>query len=131
MAECVQSLIHVNVLIWIDYILLFSDNDLEFLKVLTKVLQKTRKIAGLAGLRSPKSLAELQQFPCSFNWMTKCFPEYARVVKSLQDFLQQVLVETKWTQKVVGRMELKLSESELRYFDIKVLLQQSLLDARI
>ncbi|POM77826.1 Hypothetical protein PHPALM_4727 [Phytophthora palmivora] len=84
------------------------------------------RIQALRNIPPPMTAAELQQLLCASNWMRSGLVDYARVVRPLQERLDQALTGTKRTKRAAAGIQITLSTAELIVFqELKDLLGHS------
>ena len=76
------------------------------------VKQDPEKLQGLRDLRNPSTFGELQQFLCGVNWLRGPLPDYARVVRILQELLKEKLAGTPGTKRVARNIVPRVSNQE-------------------
>ncbi|TMW59220.1 hypothetical protein Poli38472_007365 [Pythium oligandrum] len=76
------------------------------------------RIQALKEVPYPSNAGELQQFVCSTNWMRDSIIDYARVVRPLQDKLDQALAKSsKRTKRAASAIPITLDDREKTAFD--------------
>ena len=76
-----------------------------------------KRIEALRQIPYPATAAELQQFLCATNWMRDSLIDYARVVRPLQERLDQALASGKRTKRVAAGIKIELTAEEKATFD--------------
>nr|CCA22052.1 AlNc14C142G7279 [Albugo laibachii Nc14] len=90
------------------------------------VKQDPEKLQGLRDLRNPCKGGELQQFLCGLNWLRGSLPDYARVVRILQELLKVKLAGTPGTKRAARNMPSVLKQEQMDCFKmVKQLLMKS------
>ncbi|KAH9109211.1 hypothetical protein AeMF1_015689 [Aphanomyces euteiches] len=131
--DCYAPLLNKHLLVWIDDILIYADDPVEYVKVLerlfdlevkwcgqylsdTGVKEDPDRIEALCAIPEPTNAGNLQQFICATNWLRESITEYAQTVEPLQRCLTRALEEKSKKKRIASGIQIQLMDAEKHAF---------------